>query len=766
MIPLVSGNLSVEYLMKSLAGGPVPAPGSNRAEIEQLAALKFGALEDYIGWGVVEPREGEFDWSYHRANLERCRQLGLRYVVYPWIHVVPAWWIAKGSFVGFRCLEHDEECGWPSIFDPAVPDLYRRFYAELARALGDGIDSVCVALTADYGEVGYPTGWGSWVCKLTAPRDHVHPGFWCGDAHAREALRRFALARHGSLDGVNRAWETSFESPAEITHPRPDSSLTWRRDFGDFYVGAMVDFADRVVAIARQAFPDKPLWIKVGHGGEPLMYGIDPTRIAKVAARHGAGVRTTQATLPALHQKRLATPCRHYAVPLASEPPVDVGREMIVERLFNDATSGTVEYFEYQEHMVGARDLIARYGGLLTGEASRCDVGLYFPASDQRLHPEQGLPPVLVDLAETIRDRIDYELVDETTIRDGALAGLEVFGLLEGEHLDVAAQEEIVRFVARGGRLVVGPEFRTVGRVGPLHDLLARAPDAGACVDLIGAPTDSMVALLGSAGDYLRLAGEWFHRENAGQFRGRIPEGEFARWSSHRASTFFPVRAGKNYLLEIECWLHPQTVHLKHEVKVNGSVVGSITRPGLQRFAAWVPSDLLVGGGVAEVALENETFRSVDLDGAGADTRELGVAVMWQRLTEEGSPSAGLRGGDPPKLTGRVRRADLAARGQLAHGEGAVVYSRQRPLVAFLALLEDQVERHSAVVRDALNGAVGRGALEGLRATVFDGKILLWNRTLVDRELELTAAGRAPERVVVPAGGLVAMDRKSGRVLP
>jgi hypothetical protein len=135
-------------------------------------------------------------------------------------------------------------------------------------------------------------------------------------------------------------------------------------------------------------------------------------------------------------------------------------------------------------------------------------------------------------------------------------------------------------------------------------------------------------------------------------------------------------------------------------------------------------------------------------------------------LTEEGSPSAGLRGGDPPKLTGRVRRADLAAHGLLAHGDGAVLFSRHRPLVAFLALLEDQVERHSAIVRDALNGAVAGGALEGVRVTVFPSKILLWNRTQVDRELELTPVGRAPERLAVPAGGLVAMDRKSGRLLP
>src|SRR5262249_8404940 len=159
-------------------------------------------------------------------------------------HVVPEWWFASGRFVGFRCLEHDRECGWPSIFDPALPGLYRRFHVELARALGDGIDALCVALPADYGEVGDPTGWGAWVSRLPPPRDHVHAGFWCGDAHARAALRAFALARHGSLDGVNRAWGTRFPSPDAINHPVASSPLPWRRDFADFYVGAMADFAD------------------------------------------------------------------------------------------------------------------------------------------------------------------------------------------------------------------------------------------------------------------------------------------------------------------------------------------------------------------------------------------------------------------------------------------------------------------------------------------------------------------------------------------
>jgi hypothetical protein len=755
MIPLVTGNLSVEYLMKSLAGGPRPEPGAHREELAAFAQLGFGAVEDYVAWGVVERREGVFDWSFHRENLAQCRRLGLRYVVYPWLHVVPDWHFESGRFVGFRCLEHDRECGWPSLFDPAFFERARRFYAELATALGDGIDAVCVALPADYGEAGYPTGFGAWVGRLDPPRDHVHVGFWCGDVHARAAFARFALARHGSLDAVNRAWLTRFADERALAPRIPDAAanLEFRHDFGDFYVGALADGVDRLLAVARAAFPSKPLWVKVGHGGEPLAYGIDATRLVEAAARHGAGVRTTQATLPTLHQKRLASPCKLWGVPFATEPPVDVGRETVVERLFHDASSGAVEYFEYPEHMVGAGDLVARYGGLLTGESSECDVGVFFPGGDQRLHPEQGLPPLLVDLAETLRDRCDFELFDERAVRAGALAHLEVLALVEGVHVDRATQEEIVRFVARGGRLVVSPEFRVVDG-GPLGALLDRAPDAGACVDLVGLPTESMFVPIGASGDALRLSGDWHLPENAAQFRGRLPDGEFSRWTGRRAATLVPVRAGRRYLLEIDAWVHPRTVDRRHAVEVDGAGVGTLARPGLQRFAAWIPAATFRAGGVAEIAIASETFRAVDVD-AGDDTRELGVAVIWLRMTEEGSAEAGLRASEPPRLVGRVRRADLAAHGTLAHGAGAVVRSRSRPLVAFLALLEDEIARGSRVVRAAFgatlrDAAAGR-ALEGVRATVFPRRILLWNRTAADR----TIGGI----VAVPAGGLAAVAR-------
>jgi len=68
-----------------------------------------------------------------------------------------------------------------------------------------------------------------------------------------------------------------------------------------------------------------------------------------------------------------------------------------------------------------------------------------------------------------------------------------------------------------------------------------------------------MVALLGSSSDYLRLAGEWFTVRTRGS-SAAASRGEF-RAGRRGAPRLLPGPRGKDYLLEIECWLHPQTVH-------------------------------------------------------------------------------------------------------------------------------------------------------------------------------------------------------------
>ena len=103
------------------------------------------------------------------ADAEAARERGLRWLLYPWVHVVPAWARDERRVRGFRCLEHGVDCGWPSIFAASTLELFDRVYAALRREFGDEPDGLCLALPADYGEVGYPTGWGNWVAPLPPP---------------------------------------------------------------------------------------------------------------------------------------------------------------------------------------------------------------------------------------------------------------------------------------------------------------------------------------------------------------------------------------------------------------------------------------------------------------------------------------------------------------------------------------------------------------------------------------------------------------------
>ncbi len=753
MIPLVSGNLSVDRLLSRLTGGAAPLPGATRREIERFAELGFSGVEDYLAWALIEPREGSFDWSPHRENAALCRAHGLRYFVYPWLHVVPEWFVGHADFTASRCLEHGGECSWPSPFAPGTLTAWRRFYGELARALGRDIDALCVGFLADYGEVGYPTGWAAWVSRLVPPRDHVHVGWWFGDPHARAAFAQFAR-EHGVATERERASEPERASP---------------RLLAEFAITSMTAFVDRALAVVRELFPATPLWIKLGHGGESAHYGIDATALARVAARHGAGVRTTQATLPVLHQKRIATPCRHFGVPLSSEPPIDVGRETVLMRLFDDATSGAVEVFEYPEHRIGARDLSERHGSLLDGALPECDVGLFFDVDALRAQPHVGMPPVLFDLADALRDRFDFEVIDSQLIDAGALASLSVVALVDGGEVPLATQHALVQFVRGGGTLVVAPAAAAAAAAtaalsgssattAPLSDLLARVPAADDLVELVGAPSPSSLVRLGMPGESQWLAGDWHGPEEASQFAGGLPRGEFARWSGAHASVVLPVARRRRALLEVECWVHPLAVSRRRVVRANGAVLGELARAGLQRFAAWIPGDLL-SADVVEITFECETFQPCHLvpgDPLGGDHRELGVSVLSLRVTLDEAAAMGSAAARPPELRGCVDAARLDAATELCHGAGRVIVSRRAPLAGFVGLLDYMVRAHSDWGRHAPTGGDGAPPTIGLRATRFRDRWLLWNRGAVVTRVHVPGTGDdgAP---TVPAGAVVAV---------
>ena len=539
-----------------------------------------------------------------------------------------------------------------------------------------------------YGEAGFPTGMATWVNPLLPPHDHVHAGFWCGDPHARAAWERFA-ADHGA--------------------PRDAGALLRTRDgrplLARFLAASMAQFADALLGAARAAFPATPLWIKVGHGGELAEYGVDATLLVRAAARHGAGVRTTQATLPWLHQQRLATPCRWFAVPFASEAPADVGRETVAARLFVDAATGVVEAFDFPEFLGGARDLLARDGALRRGAAPACDVALHY--AKDALHEQEAfaLPPRLHRLADALRDRFDFAVVDRALIAAGALAPMSVVGLLEGAH-DASAesraeQEELLRFVAGGGTLLCGSAVRCVA--GPLAERLAALPDAGDALCLHATPAGSSVVRMGTPGEEQWLLGEWHLPEEACQFVGGPPRGERARWSGVGAGLLLARPAGRQALLELECWSHPRFVGQQRIVRLDGEAIGLLDRAGLQRFSAWLPPPR--DDTPARLTFDGDLVVPAQR-GLGADPRALGVALLWWRVTAEGEEAAPLHAAAPMAFAATIDRARLAQR-EVRCGAGALLRLAEGPEWRFVALLEALVRERSAWGRSAPRAAPG-----------------------------------------------------------
>src|SRR5436190_14812171 len=117
-----TGNLSVTYIQASPIGAhPRPLEFEPPPTVEAMAKMKADSLvayEDYIAWGAIEREEGKFNWSQHDKVCEAVHKAGLHYVVYNWAHFPPVWLRESKRCTLMKCLEHNQETNYLSIFDP------------------------------------------------------------------------------------------------------------------------------------------------------------------------------------------------------------------------------------------------------------------------------------------------------------------------------------------------------------------------------------------------------------------------------------------------------------------------------------------------------------------------------------------------------------------------------------------------------------------------------------------------------------------------
>jgi hypothetical protein len=137
--------------------------------------------------------------------------------------------------------------------------------------------------------------------------------------------------------------------------------------------------------------------------------------------------------------------------------------EEIAGALFKDLTTGARWHFDYPENMERARESFRHVRSLPRHDYPRIDAAIFFSTSAHRLenwdnwregfqggHPE-GMAPWL----EGLRDILDYDVVDERLIDEGALRTYRLLIWPFGTRVESRTMEKIRAWVEQGGTLLV-----------------------------------------------------------------------------------------------------------------------------------------------------------------------------------------------------------------------------------------------------------------------------------------------------------------------
>lgn len=438
-------------------------------KLQLLKQMGVTSIQTYVDWSKVEKERGVMDWSEYDADAALFKEYGLKWVPFiiagPW-YVTPEFVRSDPEIVMYRCLEHGRESAIPSLWSPRLREYVREYLEKFAEHyLPQGVlESINLGITGDYGEAIYSVI-GNWPGAY-----HSHAGFWCADPLAVEDFRRAVKELYGGdIAALNRGWKAQYGSfqdilpflPSEAPSPRS------RLEFLRWYRDSMTRYAEFWLAAARDFFPGVEIYLCTGGDMAPE-HGSDFSAQAKVAAKYGAGIRITNeaSSFPqnVALTRLVGTACRHYGAYFGHEPASAVTPVGMLGRLFNAAASGARQLFLYNTpELVTERGgkIVPGEGGLFylrykdwqRIEAPVVDVGLLYPTSSEtHRFRDYG---TFRDLAAEVRRWLDYDLLDERLVQDGALDDKKILAMAGADVLEAATLEKIGAWVLEGGLLFI-----------------------------------------------------------------------------------------------------------------------------------------------------------------------------------------------------------------------------------------------------------------------------------------------------------------------
>ncbi|CAN5504184.1 hypothetical protein BH10PLA1_BH10PLA1_16490 [soil metagenome] len=450
---------------------PLNTP-TERDALKRAKDAGFTSIQIYTQWRRFEPvARGQFDWAWIDRQVELIQNVGLKYVPFllmgPY-YAAPDWWLASADHVGMTCLEHGKVCPIESVWNSA----FNREIARVCDAFSQHflpwnvIESVQPGIGGDYGEAIFPV-LGNWPGTY-----HTHRGYWCGGEDARAAYREYLLKHYGSLDALNRQWRTSHPSIAGV-HPQMPGRCSSRSEMFDlltWYRQSMTDYSELWMRECRRAFPKTPVYLCTGGADDETTSGAHFGQQAKIAAKHGGGIRLTNEANTFAYNYPLTShthaACEFYGAYFGLEPVGPITENGVSARMFGSAAFGNRQVFHYYKNLFDdenqPKSTLARFkqsSSLIHEQPSERGIAMFWPIDQATLNGAVTLHGGLGgDIAATllhVRRQYPTSAISEELILDGILSRFKCLVMTNVSSTRAAVLERIADWVQTAGGTLI-----------------------------------------------------------------------------------------------------------------------------------------------------------------------------------------------------------------------------------------------------------------------------------------------------------------------
>ncbi len=450
---------------------------ADEATAQLFRMLGVTSVESYVTWETCERAgEGRWDWSQWDRQVEILKKNDLKWV--PFLILGPAystpdWFRASDQHFPCVCLEHGTASKIESLWNPNLPKWIDRFISEFAKRYRDSgvIESVLLGIQGDFGEAIYSVFGGGWTSAIPGEY-HNHPGYWCNDPYALADFRKFISQRYRSIDRVNKAWGSNFVDFDSVDFPYRGDDKAFRDrmksgdagasrqwlDFIEWYRASMTRWSEWWIATTRKHFPETPIYLCTGGDACPP-HGSNFAEQCRVAAKHNAGVRITNEASNYPNNfvltRWVASAGKHYGAYYGFEPAGLEDVRGIVARIYNATASGANQLHDYSANVTKSRETIdvqtENLKWLFHVSKPVVPVAVWYPETAMTL--DWG--GFLGEKAAPIRDYVDFDFVDETMLRSGALDHYKVLLIVHGSVMETRDSQRIAGWIEKGGTALV-----------------------------------------------------------------------------------------------------------------------------------------------------------------------------------------------------------------------------------------------------------------------------------------------------------------------